>query len=231
MDIVIFDLDDTLILDSRARDEAMFSTLRRFNSPLPVEEALKAVREEWRWDSLRAESELAGVSSWEALWTDFGAFEDSRLVTRGLALQARVWGRLTAPSTAERASRTFREAREHLVRPVPWARPVLTRLASSCEVWCATNGSGWLQRRKIELAGLSDLVSLTLCSGEVGAVKSSDLFHRHVRRRLADHRARVCAVIGDSRESDGALAEALGARFVLVAAGQKPHLEGLFDCT
>ena len=70
------------------------------------------MREEWRTSGLRSVPALSGVSSWEALWTDFdAALADPDAREGGTAYQSRVWRRLLNEDDAAVAGAVFRQAR------------------------------------------------------------------------------------------------------------------------
>ncbi|GAB2591545.1 HAD family hydrolase [Microlunatus antarcticus] len=232
--VLLVDLDDTLIPDGAARDSAMMSTLATFGelpalSPTEIR-VWPVVREEWRATGLRLVPGLLGVSSWEALWTDFdAALADPEARAAGRAYQSRVWRRLLHESDAAPAEAVFRQAREELVRPFGWVREGLADWASVHDLWCVTNGSSWLQRRKLDLAGLKPYFGEVVVSGEVGAEKSDAKFGAQVAERLARTGSEPVAVVGDSDASDGALASFLGVRHVRVHRGTQPRLNISLD--
>ena len=90
------------------------------------------------------------------------------------------------------------------------------------DLWCVTNGSSWLQRRKLDLAGLQRSFDEVVVSGEVGVQKSDAAFAAQVEERLARSGSEPVVVVGDSDASDGALAWFLGVRHVRVQPGRSP---------
>jgi len=223
VDALLIDLDDTLIPDTAARDQAMSSTLATFAAPAPLPDVWHVVRGEWQASGLRSAPAMVGVSSWEALWTDFpAAVVDPTVQRAGGDYQARVWSRLLPEEDSVVVSASFCGAREELVRTFDWVPGALTSWAGMYDLWCVTNGSSWLQRRKLQLAGLGSVFCDVVISGEVGAEKSERRFHDEVASRLARRGVQPVAVIGDSATSDGALAAALRVRHVQVAAGTDP---------
>lgn len=212
MGVLLIDLDDTLILDRAARDRAMSTTLDGFATRLPLSEVWPGVRDDWQASGLRSASAMAGVSSWEALWTDFdAAVTDPDARRAGHGFQARVWDRLLPGVDAARAEASFRLAREALVQAFDWVPGALTDWAKHYDLWCVTNGSSWLQRRKLLLAGLESVFRDVVVSGEIGAEKSDRRFQDEVVLRLVRAGSVPVAVVGDSATSDGVLASALGA--------------------
>jgi FMN phosphatase YigB (HAD superfamily) len=224
--VVLVDLDDTLIPGVCARDRSVLHVLRQFGAREDVETALAVVREEWRASGLREVAELAGVSSWEALWTGFSeAVEGSDVLEAGTRFQDAVWRSLVPGVPREKASSAFRSVREMSVVPFRWVPSALASCAEACTLWCVTNGSGWLRRRKLSLAGLAEIFPVVAISGDVGAEKADSRFCSHVAELLDRKGDKAVAVVGDSGHSDGALAHGLGARFVSVVLGQGPDWE------
>jgi len=223
MGVLLVDLDDTLIPDAAARDQAMSSMLGEFAATTPLAEVWRVARGEWQASGLRNAPALAGVSSWEALWTDFRAtVPDPVMQLAGRDYQVRVWDRLLPEVDAATASARFRSIREELVHPFEWVPGALTSWAVTHDLWCVTNGSSWLQRHKLLLAGLGPAFREVVISGQVGAEKSERRFHDEVASRLARRGVAPVAVIGDSITSDGALAAALRVRHVQVQTGVDP---------
>jgi FMN phosphatase YigB (HAD superfamily) len=59
------------------------------------------------------------------------------------------------------------------------------------QLWCVTNGSAWLQRRKLNLAGLDGFLEQVFTSGDLGATKAEKAFHDQVARALLRCRERI----------------------------------------
>jgi FMN phosphatase YigB (HAD superfamily) len=224
--VVLVDLDDTLIPDVCARDRSVSRVLRQFGVGEDMKAALAVVREEWRASGLREVAELAGVSSWEALWTNFSeAVAGPCAMEAGTRFQDAVWRRLVPDVPREKASSAFRSVRETSVVAFPWVPSALAAWREACTLWCVTNGSGWLQRRKLSLAGLTEVFPVVAISGDIGVEKADSRFCSHVAELLDREGGEALAVVGDSGHSDGALAHGLGVRFVPVVPGQRPGWE------
>lgn len=86
-------------------------------------------------------------------------------------------------------------------------------------LWCVTNASSYLQRRKLLLSGLDDFFAEVLVSGEIDSVKASATFVERASRRLMTQHEVAVRVIGASEESDGFLASSLGIPLQLVTPG------------
>jgi FMN phosphatase YigB (HAD superfamily) len=221
MTVALIDLDDTLIPDVEARDQTLSAALAGTSGQTTLEDALNVIREQWQASGLRDLPPLAGVSSWEALWTDFNRFDalphDARL--RGSEFHRRTWTVLLPSDDPTAAAINFREHREAAVIPYPWVDGALNALSARHTLWCATNGSSPLQRRKLALSGLDSHFARTFVSGEIGAEKNSERFARTVHEALVASGESATSVVGDSQHSDGALAEALRATLTLVTPG------------
>jgi FMN phosphatase YigB (HAD superfamily) len=221
--VLLVDLDDTLIPDQTARDDAMRETLATCGTSLALSAVWPVVREEWRASGLRSIPALVGVSSWEALWTDFSAALVGRAARDvGHAYQASVWQRLLPFEDVSVVIAAFRSAREKRVSTFAWVPEALTTWAASHDLWCVTNGSSWLQRRKLLLAGLEPRFTEVVISGDLGAEKSDLRFRDEVAVRLRRSGLVAVGVIGDSDASDGALASFLGVRHLPVQPGARP---------
>ncbi|MBC7299428.1 HAD family hydrolase [Nocardia salmonicida] len=211
--VVIFDLDDTLIADVAARDAAVRQIADLLDAPSLGPTILENARRCWRGTHCRQLPAMTGVSSWEALWTDFGT-ERADIADEGQRYRLRVWqetldglGRRT-DITAEELDVQYARIRRSSVVPVSGAVDVLSRLAATHQLWLATHGSSSLQREKLSLLGMTDLFGEVFISGEIGSTKASPPVVNLIQKRLRRNGLSVCGVIGDSIESDMALARA-----------------------
>lgn len=162
MNVLLVDLDDTLIPDLSARDQALATMLAGFGRAIDPSEAWPIVRQEWRDSGLGSISALTGVSSWEALWTDFdAAVTSSRAQVAGHTYQANVWRHLLPDLDPVLVGAAFRHAREELVRTFDWVPGRVTVWAKAYDLWCVTNGSLWLAASQTGACGAP--VSLQRC--------------------------------------------------------------------
>src|SRR5438552_6401518 len=71
VDAVVFDLDDTLIVEEDAARAALAEALRSVGAPCEVGRALDAIRHVWRSSPHDGQCLKLGIASWEGLWASF----------------------------------------------------------------------------------------------------------------------------------------------------------------
>ncbi|GAA1956125.1 HAD family hydrolase [Kitasatospora viridis] len=215
--VLLLDLDDTLVPDVPAARRAIADTLRGCALPdtvAAVDTVLAAVREAWRAEPGREHPELAQVSSWEALWVDFAGLEvPARLREHDRRAWRLALSRLSAaaPSAdrvADRMAVLFRARRAELTRPLPGVPGRLAELAARHDLWLVTQGCRTLQRRKVELAGLTPFFARIFVTAELGFAKDDPRFAAALRAELAGRPVHL--LVGDSARTDLALAETGG---------------------
>jgi FMN phosphatase YigB (HAD superfamily) len=215
--VVMIDLDETLIPDREAFRAAAAAVLDSHLKPRQrvtgerdvVDELLTRARTRWRASPLRKEPEALGVSSWEALWSDFD-HKDAASSPMATGHAIAVWADTLAAlggdaRLARSAAQMLITRREALVRPFSGVRAALGQWAVRHRLWLVTHGSSSLQRRKLHLADLSRYFDVVLISAEVGLLKGTIDFAELVQKEAARSGLSVQVVIGDS-ESDLTLA-------------------------
>jgi FMN phosphatase YigB (HAD superfamily) len=75
IDTILFDLDDTLIVEYQSAEDSFVETIKLLDSPIDTGDFLQTIRkqarEEWYKMPTIDYSKRIGISSWEALWADF----------------------------------------------------------------------------------------------------------------------------------------------------------------
>lgn len=195
IDVVAFDLDDTLWLESDAQARAMAELHRAWAVGAPFE----AFVETWRDLSVRL----------------FDAYTAGRL-SHAEQRRGRMAGLLEAfgqPSD-EASVRVWSERYVELYqsgwRPLPDADACLARLrAMGLGLAVVTNGDGAMQRAKLERMGLQGRFDWVLISGEIGAAKPDPAIFE---RLLADSGtpAERILFVGDRPDKDVEPARRMG---------------------
>ncbi len=238
---MLFDLDDTLLVDERAVVQALVRTLEHTGTELgkDVDELTSIVRAEadryWRASPLHSIALQLGFSSEEGLTADFGGGnptvdrfvawvpEYRRTVWR--AAMQRVAGR-PIHEVADRLAERFRTERRSAYELFPDANEVLATLRQrGIKLGIVTNGPPDLQREKLERTRLVAIVHAVVISGEVGVGKpDARLFD--LALDLLGVPAAEAVMVGDSIERDieGAAAAGLAAVHVTTSA---PALTGM----
>jgi putative hydrolase of the HAD superfamily len=239
---VIFDLDDTLIVE----EAVARSSLRRVAQMLPdadpdrvVEVVLASARRLWRAGPCRQVCHDLGIASWEGLWA---TFEGGHPVLDDL----RAWARLYRPEAWRLAlaelgagdddgalgaamSEAYIE-RQRAGHPlIEGAAAVVRTLATTGRVGLLTNGPADIQRLKFEGTGLADCFDAVVISGEVGVGKPDPAVFALALERLGTT-ASTTVMVGASWERDVVGARGVGMAVVWVAAG-RPQPEPLAGVT
>ncbi|MBU2124978.1 MAG: HAD family hydrolase [Alphaproteobacteria bacterium] len=207
---VVMDLDDTLISAYRRPDRVWRMVCQRFQSelgPLEPDEAVRAL-----------------TRAGEAFWGDpkrhaLGRLDPlgTRRIIVGEAFQALRESGRRPPSReiAERMADAFSLQRDRDMRLEPGADAVLVHLRKAgYRLALLTNGTGPLQRAKIERFDLTSRFHHIQIEGEVGVGKPDSAAFSQVFEALDVDPAAVC-VVGDSLEWDIRPARMLGCRTVL----------------
>ena len=182
---ILFDLDDTLVVEGASADAAFLATCERAHEKHGIDpEALHQsvryhARELWRASATITYCRAIGISSWEGLWARFLGNDPNlkSLRTWAPAYRRKAWFRALADhgvsdlSFAEQLAVIFLSERR--VRHIVFS-DVENNLANLKEVYqlaLVTNGAPDLQREKIQGTNLARFFHAILISGEVGVGK------------------------------------------------------------
>lgn len=233
-DTVIFDLDDTLIVE----EEVALASLRRAaqlvegKDPGQVQEAvLVTARRIWHAGPDYPLCRQLGIASWEALWA---TFEGSPSVLDEVRDWVPVYRQETwraglaelgidDPALATALSGAYMEYERNGHPLVAGAAELVHSLTGRYRLGLLTNGPADIQRLKLEGTGLADCFEAVVISGEVGLGKPDpDVFSLTLARLGA--KAESTVMVGDSWECDiiGALDSGLSAVWV---SGGRPEPE------
>jgi putative hydrolase of the HAD superfamily len=219
---LLFDLDDTLVLEEPAAVAAFAATARSVDGVdadrLAVDVRAHA-RALWRAAPTHPYCHQIGISSSEGLWCRFegeGA-EVCALRDWSPSYRRAAWERALADQgvddgvLAEELGERFgaeRRARHHTFEDVAAVFDSLDRPMA-----LVTNGAACLQREKLAASGLAGHFDAAVVSADLGVGKPDATVFRHALELLG---ARDGVMIGDSldRDIDGALAAGLGAVWI-----------------
>jgi putative hydrolase of the HAD superfamily len=241
LEAVIFDLDDTLIIEvetARASLRALAALLPG-SDPVAVEEVvLAAARRLWRAGPYVEQCRDLGIASWEGLWATFEGGHSSLDGLRDWASDYRpaVWqatvealqGGSDAPLAAALSDAYIASQR----RPHPvldGADRLMRSLHGRRRLGLLTNGPADIQRHKFNGTGLADCFDAVVISGELGIGKPDPAVFAAVLEGLGTAPENT-VMVGDSwtRDVQGALGAGLSA--VWLAQG-RPAPEELADVT
>jgi len=221
---LLFDLDDTLLPD-RGNFEAC---LRQACTQVPGADAAALAetvrvraRELWRaapdWDF----GNRLGISSWEALASDFPGDQPAMPRLRAWAPHFRreAWQAALdehgVRADPQELNAEFVRRRQETRRLFDDALLALQTAAAHYPLALVTNGPADIQHGKIEAIGIAHFFSAVVISGELGAGKPHpEPFEAALRQLRVDPSQAV--MIGDSLERDVAGATALGLSAILL---------------
>jgi putative hydrolase of the HAD superfamily len=214
---LLFDLDDTLVLEEPAAVAAFEATAASVPGADAARLAVAArshARAVWHAAPTHPFCHSIGISSWEGLWCRFEGDSADLAALRAWAPAYRreAWARALAdqgiddPALADELGERFaveRRARHHTFDDVPAALDAL----AGRPLALVTNGASCLQREKLTASGLGARFDAVVVSGDLGVRKPDPSVFRHALSLLgADH----AVMIGDSLTSDIAGAHAAG---------------------
>jgi HAD superfamily hydrolase (TIGR01549 family) len=190
LEVVLFDLDDTLHDDtyaftSAAEEVAREIALERGVDALALKRAYIAEAEGF-WHRLSTEqlrTRLAGLR--EAMWNS--ALERVGIADAGLA---------------QRSAASYHEYRKKYFSVFPGAVELLRALRErGCKLGIVTNGFSETHREKIELLEIGEYFDAIFIADEVGMIKPDPLLFAHACTTLGSAPARS-AMVGDRYERD-----------------------------
>lgn len=227
---LLFDLDDTLVVEKPAAQAAFVATARAAaeRHPVDVESLVASARSHARrmWHATPAHPycKRIGISSWEGLWCRFEGDHDEAAWLRAWAPEYRreAWRRALAEQGIDDADHAadlgerFGVERRARHSTHTDARAALAQLEGDYALAVVTNGASCLQREKLAASGLADYFGAVVVAGDVGAAKPDPaVFERALT--LLGHAPENAVMIGDTLERDIAGARALGMRTVWLA--------------
>jgi len=226
---ILFDIDDTLVIETPLVQEAFLATCEtaRSRRGIDPESLAESVRDhaERLWDGApeTERSRAIGMSSWEALWASFcGADPDERRMRRWSETYRReAWARGLADhgvrdeTLAEALSEIFRRERRARNVPFPEAGAVLRDLRGSYRLGVVSNGVAAHQRDKLEGASLAAAFDGMVFSGDLGVGKPDPRIFTAALDALGVLPAEA-AMVGNSLRRDIAGAKGAGLRAIWV---------------
>ncbi len=213
---LLFDLDDTLVVDEAVSAAALDATAKHAFTTLGAsrENFLRDTREHAK--RLHAASAVypycrrIGISAFECLWGKFLGDSADLTALREWALAYRVQVFEAAlrsqelegdDDAATELAETFSAQRRRLQRLMPDAREVLTRLSKKYRIGLLTNGAPDLQREKFQNSGLEPLFHSVAVSGEHDIGKPEPAIFERLLAELGVS-AGEAVMIGNSLERD-----------------------------
>ena len=212
---ILFDLDDTLVIEGASADAAFLATCKHAFEKHAIDpnDLHQAVRfhagELWRASATITYCRAIGISSWEGLWARFLGNDPNLKSLRKWAPTYRreTWCRALSDygvrdlPFAEQLSTTFMSERRSRHIVFPDVEDVLENLRQVYQLALLTNGAPDLQREKIQETDLARYFDAILISGEVGIGKpDTQIFRLALEAITASPHETV--MIGDSLTRD-----------------------------
>jgi putative hydrolase of the HAD superfamily len=238
---VLFDLDDTLLPDESAANEALVATAaiaRNWHNVPPgdLKDSVRRVaRRLFRSHPVVAPYEgNFDISSWEALSSSFEGDDDEMKQLHEWAPEYRreVWNQALCeigvcdPFLAENLAAVYPLERRNRYVPFSDVKPCLDQLAASYKLGLVTNGPHDLQRAKLDASGLRDYFGATAISREVGVKKPDPRIFALALGQLGVS-AQDSAFVGDTPKSDIVGALAAGMKAIWLNRDSVPQPEGI----
>ncbi|HEY7419624.1 MAG TPA: HAD family hydrolase [Ktedonobacteraceae bacterium] len=212
---IIFDLDETLIIDDEATHQALEQVGTYAHAQVGVDAGLLActaytyAQRLWVEGPVFQYSDMLGISASEGLW---GRFEggDSRLQALhdwAPSYQREAWRfalkqqNVDDENLAVRLAELFQARRYACQRLFPEAIAVLQALRRSYKLALLTNGAPDMQREKIKYFQLAPYFETIVVSGEVGVGKPQPAIFHTVLKQL-EVAPQDAMMVGDSLERD-----------------------------
>ena len=226
---ILFDLDETLILEKPVALRALEQTGRRANAEAGVHPAelrdrvLERAGELWRSTPAIDYCRRVGISSWEGLWCEF-AGENENLVWLhewSPTYRFEAWSRalndmgVDDKRLARSLADDFVEIRSDLFEHFPETFEILNELNGAVRLVLATNGASDLQRLKLETSSLAGYFDDVLVSSDIGFAKPHPHFFEHALRH-ADAGPDETLMVGDNIRKDIGGAQEAGIRGIWV---------------
>ncbi|MBN2544147.1 MAG: HAD family hydrolase [Spirochaetes bacterium] len=233
--ILLFDLDDTLIIEEDSATDAMIETaklLAGYN--VNVKDFVRTVKLKAReiWKSLPAYQYCVeiGISSWEGLWANFIGDSANLKKLEGLKNYYRInsWDNalkefgINTNGLAEKLSDKFNIERRKRHIPYPETFKVLKKLKKEYKMGLITNGAPDLQWEKINGSRIKSYFDLIVISGEINAAKPNKEIFEHAINHFKEDKNKFI-MIGNSLISDIGGAIKAGITSIWVNRDNKPN--------
>ena len=226
---VVFDLDNTLILEDASTDRALEAAAAIAQERIGVDPAALALaaRESaarlWHAAPESRYGDAFGIWWGEAMWGEFAGEAAPLRAIRALCpgLRHAIWvsalatvGR-TDDALADELAGAYVRARCAAETLDPEAEPLLRALGSRYRLALVTNGASDVQRAKLSRTPFAAYFAEVVISVEAGVAKPDPEIFRIAARRLGVD-PRDCVMVGDSLARDVAGAKAAGMRAVWI---------------
>ena len=235
MKAIIFDMDDTLVIEEASVNRAFLETCQLAEEPygiLPVK-LPTIIREEarkvWHAGPVRQYCLDIGISSWEGLHGTFQGESPELVKLREWLPRYRIESWTNAlklcsiedPDLAARLAAAFIRNRGKYHILFSDTRQCLDTLSPKYQLGLLSNGPSDMQRYKIQVTGIGGYFSEIIISGDVGYAKPDHRIFQLMLSRLG-YPPENTFMIGNSLRSDISGAQAAGMKTVWLNRNNKP---------
>jgi len=232
---IVFDLDETLVLEEAAVKDTFIETCRPVETGygIPAEEFLDVIRREaralWRQAPVRQYCLDVGISSVEGLWGRLDGNYPNLRILREWSPQYRLnsWNNalkkfgIDNPGLAAGLADAFIQNRRKYHILYDDVLPCLNELSKKYKLGLLTNGAPYIQREKIDSTGLGRYFCEIIVSGEIGYGKPDTRVYQLLLTRLGTSSVSSW-MVGASLESDIAGAKAIGMKTAWLNRNGRP---------
>jgi putative hydrolase of the HAD superfamily len=237
---IIFDLDDTLVVEEASAEAAFLATCERAREryaldPRALHRSVRQrARELWHQSPARAYCVAVGVSSWEGLWARYAGDDPNLKGLREWAPTYRheSWARALVdhgvhdPALTDELAAAFPAERRTRHVVYPDVEPVLQELQETYRMGLITNGASDLQREKLNGAGLAHYFEVVIVAGDVGFGKPDPRIFGLALDRLGVPHGETASV-GDSLKRDVLGAQQAGIQGIWINRNGREPEEGI----
>jgi phosphoserine phosphatase len=224
---LLFDLDDTLVIEERAALAAFAATATTAAERCAIDASTLATRARvcaralWRAAPTYPFCKRIGISSWEGLWCRFDGEADDLCALRAWAPEFRreAWRRALADqgieddALAAELGERFGVERRARCETFADAAACLDALRGEYALALVTNGASCLQREKLAASGLADRFDAIVVSGDLGRGKPDRAIFAYALSAVGAEPGDA-VMVGDNLASDVDGAVAAGLRAV-----------------
>ncbi len=231
---VLFDLDDTLVVEQASAEAALLATCAAAHKKYGIrpEELSQTVQQRARelleGCPARAYCVSIGLGPREGLWARFEGNDPNLKILRqwAPAYRRQVWSEALAEygvrdkSLAEHLDATFPSQRRgrHIVYPD--TEPALKKLQAVYQLAIVSNGPTDLQREKLEGSGLEGYFDVVVIAGQVGIAKPDTRIFEAVLEQLG-LKAEKTIMVGNKLATDIGGAQQAGIKAIWLNRDRK----------
>lgn len=241
---ILFDLDDTLIVDEAISKSAMETTaalaskLHGADVARFLADARKLSQAMWRENPCLAYCNGIGVTAEECLWGNFAGDSPDLVALRTWSMGFRrslfdaILREQGLPDDDGALGEEFSRARRKLQRLLPDAKETLARLKAGFKIGLLTNGVPDMQREKLAASGLAPFFDAVAVSGEhlVGKPKP-EIFHILLRDLGTPPESAMMVGNSLARDIAGAQASGIGRTVWIKVPGSEEFADVIPDHT